>query len=81
MRSDVRKMGFERVVIGLSGGIDSALRAAVACAALGSENVLPFLMPYRTSASASESDARVICDGLGMSPTLVDISPRSTPTL
>ena len=58
IRNEVRKVGFERVVVGLSGGVDSALSAALACVALGPENVLPILMPYRTSSSASEADAR-----------------------
>jgi NAD+ synthase len=76
IRNEVRKVGFERVVVGLSGGVDSALSAALACLALGVENVLPILMPYRTSSSASEADARLVCDRLGMTPTLVDISPQ-----
>ncbi len=76
VRNEVRKVGFERVVVGLSGGINSALSAALACAALGPENVVPILMPYRTSAAASEADARLVCTRLGMSPTLVDISPQ-----
>lgn len=74
--NEVRKVGFEQVVVGLSGGVDSALSAAIACAALGAENVLPVLMPYRTSSSASEADARAVCDHLGMTPTLIDISPQ-----
>ncbi len=53
VRNEVRKVGFERVVVGLSGGIDSALSAALACLALGADNVLPILMPYRTSSAAS----------------------------
>ncbi len=76
IRNEVRKVGFERVVVGLSGGVDSALSAALACLALGAESVLPILMPYRTSSSASEADARLVCDVLGMTPTLVDISPQ-----
>ncbi len=74
--NEVRKVGFERVVVGLSGGVDSALSAAIACAALGAENVLPILMPYRTSSSSSEADARNVCEWLGMTPTVVDISPQ-----
>jgi NAD+ synthase len=76
VRNEVRKVGFERVVVGLSGGIDSALSAALACAALGAPNVVPILMPYRTSSSASEADARLVCERLGMDPTVVDISPQ-----
>ncbi len=76
IRNEVRKVGFERVVVGLSGGVDSALSAALACTALGAENVLPILMPYRTSSAASEADARVVCERLGMTPTVVDISPQ-----
>jgi NAD+ synthase len=76
VRNEVRKVGFERVVVGLSGGIDSALSAALACAALGAQNVVPILMPYRTSSSASEADARLVCERLGMAPTVVDISPQ-----
>ena len=74
--NEVQRAGFERVVIGLSGGIDSALSAAIASAALGPENVMPVLMPYRTSSAASEADARIVCDHLGMTPTRVDISPQ-----
>jgi NAD+ synthase len=76
VRNEVRKVGFERVVVGLSGGVDSALSAAIACAALGAENVVPVLMPYRTSSPASEADARAVCAHLGMTPTLVDISAQ-----
>jgi NAD+ synthase len=76
VRNEVRKVGFERVVVGLSGGVDSALSAAIACQALGPENVLPVLMPYRTSSSASEADARAVSAHLGLTPTLADISPQ-----
>ena len=76
VRNEVRKVGFERVVVGLSGGVDSALSAALACQALGPSNVLPILMPYRTSSAASEADARAVCAALGMTPTVVDISPQ-----
>jgi NAD+ synthase len=76
VRNEVRKVGFERVVLGLSGGVDSALSATIASAALGPENVLPVLMPYRTSSSASEADARTVCEHLGLTPTLVEISAQ-----
>ena len=76
VRNEVRKVGFERVVVGLSGGIDSALSAAISCLALGPANVLPILMPYRTSSSASEADARLVCEHLGMTPIVIDISAQ-----
>lgn len=76
LREEVRKVGFERVVIGLSGGIDSALSAALAARALGPENVIPVIMPYRLSSPESERDARAVCEHFGLTPDLVDISPQ-----
>jgi NAD+ synthase/NAD+ synthase (glutamine-hydrolysing) len=57
-RDYVHKCGFERVVIGLSGGIDSALTAAIAVDALGAENVTGLAMPSQYSSEHSVSDAR-----------------------
>ena len=62
----VRKSGFEKVVIGLSGGIDSSLTAAIAVDALGAENVLGVSMPSSYSSEGSRSDARELADNLGM---------------
>jgi NAD+ synthase (glutamine-hydrolysing) len=62
----VRKNGFDRVVIGLSGGIDSALTACVAADALGSENVTGVAMPSRYSADFSETDAARLAENLGI---------------
>jgi NAD+ synthase len=76
IREEVRKVGFERVVLGLSGGVDSALSAALAQRALGAENVVPIIMPYRTSSPESEADARAVADSLGIKPQVVDISPQ-----
>ena len=76
LRDEVRKVGFERVVVGLSGGVDSALTAALAQRALGAENVTPIIMPYRTSSPESEADARRVADSLGLNPVVVDISPQ-----
>ncbi len=63
----VRKSGFEKVVIGLSGGIDSSLTAAIAVDALGAENVLGVSMPSGYSSEGSRSDASELADNLGMS--------------
>jgi NAD+ synthase len=76
LREEVRKVGFERVVLGLSGGVDSALSAALAQRALGAENVVPVIMPYRSSSPESEADARIVADSLGIKPEVVDISPQ-----
>ena len=61
------KMGFTKALIGLSGGIDSALTAALACEALGSENVTGILMPSAFSSDHSVSDAEQLAQNLKMS--------------
>jgi NAD+ synthase (glutamine-hydrolysing) len=65
-RDYIRKNGFEKVVIGLSGGIDSSLVAAVAVDALGKENVTGVAMPSRYSSAGSESDAGLLAKNLGI---------------
>jgi len=65
-RDYVRKNGFEKVVIGLSGGIDSSLVAAVATDALGPSNVVGVTMPSRYSSPASRSDAELLAQNLGI---------------
>jgi NAD+ synthase (glutamine-hydrolysing) len=65
-RDYVRKNGFSRVVIGLSGGIDSALVAAIAVKALGKENVIGITMPSRFNTSETQSDAQTLAENLGI---------------
>jgi NAD+ synthase len=74
LREEIGNVGFERAVLGLSGGIDSAISLALAVRALGPANVLPVLMPYRTSHPDSEAHARLLCRELGLEPRKVDIS-------
>lgn len=62
----VRKTGFKQAVIGLSGGIDSSLTAAIAVDALGPENVLGVLMPSGYSSEGSKTDAQKLAERLGM---------------
>jgi NAD+ synthase (glutamine-hydrolysing) len=69
----VRKNGFQSVVIGLSGGIDSALTACVAVDALGAENVACVFMPTRFSASESARDAEQLAKNLGVAYHIVPI--------
>ena len=74
LRSEAGKFGFERVVCGLSGGVDSAVSVALAAQAFGPENVLGVMMPYRTSNPSSEADARIVAEALGIETRKVDIS-------
>ena len=74
-RDFVRKNGFSDVVIGLSGGIDSALVAAVAVEALGAERVHGVLMPSRYSSDHSISDAIALADNLGIDHRTIAIEP------
>ena len=65
-RDYIRKQGFHKVVIGLSGGVDSALTAAIACDALGPENVIGVRMPSRHTSAESLEDAGLVAEALGM---------------
>ncbi len=71
----VRKNGFADVLIGLSGGIDSALVAAIAVDALGAEHVFGVLMPSRYSSEHSVSDATALAGTLGIKSFTVPIEP------
>ncbi|MCL6597653.1 MAG: NAD+ synthase [Alicyclobacillus macrosporangiidus] len=75
IREEVEKAGFERVILGLSGGIDSALAAYLAARALGPERVQAVMMPYRTSSPASLEDARRVVEDLGLPALTVPITP------
>ena len=74
IRGQLRQAGFERAVVGLSGGIDSALVAYLVAEAIGAERLLCVLMPYRTSSPASRADAEEVVRRLGCASELVDIS-------
>jgi NAD+ synthase (glutamine-hydrolysing) len=73
LRDYVRKNGFRKVVIALSGGIDSAVAAAIAADALGHENVRGVGMPTRFSSEGSVSDARRLAENLGIRFDLIPI--------
>lgn len=74
IRDAVETSGTTGVVVGLSGGIDSSLSAALAAQALGPERVHGFLLPYRTSNPASEQDARTVAEHLGVPHRVIAIS-------
>ena len=75
VRDYTRKCGFKDVVIGLSGGIDSAVTAAIAVEALGPEHVIGVGMPSQFSSPGSVDDARALAQNLGIKFELIPIAP------
>ena len=75
LKDYLRKCGFKKTIIGLSGGIDSALVAAISVKALGKENVLGILMPSRYSSDHSIQDAKTLAENLGIEYQIVPIEP------
>ena len=75
VRDYVHKCGFNSVIVGLSGGIDSALVAAIATHALGAENIMGVAMPARYSSSGSLTDAALLAKKLGIRYEVLPIEP------
>jgi NAD+ synthetase len=75
VRDYVRKCGFKSVIVGLSGGVDSAIVAAIAADALGAENVLGVSMPARYSSDGSLTDAERLAHNLGLRYEVLPIEP------
>jgi len=75
IRDELARRGFEKAVIGLSGGVDSAVTAFLAAKALGPENVIGVRMPYRTSNPESLEHAELVIDAVGIESRTIDISP------
>src|SRR5438309_6465155 len=71
----VRRRGFTKGIVGLSGGVDSSLTAFLAVEALGKENVIGVRMPYRTSSPESLDHALLVSDRLGIESLTIDITP------
>jgi len=74
IKDQTTNAGFTKAVIGISGGVDSAVSAALAAEALGKENVLGVMIPYRTSNPKSVEDANLVIQATGIRSELVDIS-------
>ena len=80
-RDYVEKHGFPGVVLGLSGGIDSALVLAIACDALGAGRVRAVMMPFRYTSTMSQEDARAQATGLGVRYDVLPIEPMYAATV
>jgi NAD+ synthase len=74
VRDETTNAGFEKAVIGISGGVDSSVAAFLAAEALGKKNVLGVILPYRTSSNESVRDAEEVAGVLGIRSETVDIS-------
>jgi NAD+ synthase len=79
IKSEVTRVGYSRAVIGLSGGIDSALSCALTVEALGVENVLAVRMPYETSSPDSLAHAKVLIEQLGIPNKTMEITDMVDP--
>jgi len=79
--SQMEQTGFSRIVVGLSGGVDSATVAFLAARAVSAGNLLAVRMPYRTSSPASETDALRVVQALGCRTERVEITPMVDPLL
>lgn len=74
LREELGRRGFTQAVVGLSGGVDSAVTASLAARALGPEHVLGVRLPYRTSSAESLDHAQLVIDALGIESRTIDIS-------
>jgi NAD+ synthase len=81
LQTGLKNAGFQRAVVGLSGGIDSTVSCFLSVAALGRENVLGVRMPFRTSSPESLQHAQLVIDQLGIESKTVEITPMVEPLI
>jgi NAD+ synthase len=81
IRSELERVGFSRAVLGLSGGVDSALACFLAVEALGPQNVLAVRMPYMTSSQESLDHAQQVIDQLGVQTVTLPITEMAEPLI
>jgi NAD+ synthase len=81
IKSEITRADFSRAVVGVSGGIDSALSFALTVEALGAENVLAVRMPYKSSSPDSLEHARLMIDQFKVRSETIDITPMVDPLI
>jgi NAD+ synthase len=81
IHSEISRVGYQRAVVGLSGGVDSALSCYLATQALGPENVLAVRMPYKTSSPESLAHAQMVIDALGVPSETISITEIVEPLI
>ena len=74
LRAEFKRRGFERAIVGMSGGVDSAVTGFLCARALGAENTIAVRMPYRTSSPQSLEHAKLVIDALSITERTVDVS-------
>jgi NAD+ synthase len=79
--SELNRVGFQRALLGVSGGIDSAVSLYLSAKALGPENVLAIRMPYKTSPEHTLDDAQTMIDDLGVQSMTIEITPMVDPLI
>jgi NAD+ synthase len=79
IHNEITRGGFSRAVLGISGGLDSALACYLTAEALGPDNVLAIRMPYRTSSQSSLNDAQLVIDALGVKSLTIPITDMVDP--
>jgi len=81
IRTEVTRVGFDRAVVNLSGGLDSALSCALAAEALGPQNVLALRLPYKTSSADSLEHAQMVIEQLGVHSLTIPITEMVDPLI
>ena len=81
IKSELNRVGFTRAVVGLSGGIDSALSCVLAAEAIGKENVLAVRMPYKASSQDSLDHAQLVIEKFGVQSLTIPITEMADPLI